>query len=478
VTDQTVEEVSQATEAQVAGEPQAPPVEANGLKVWVQPLEGREVRLTIEIGSERVGAALQQAARRLSQQMHVPGFRKGKVPYPIMLRYVGREALLEEALEPLTQEVYEEALTLTGLQPFAPGRLEDVRTEPSLTLEMIVPLAPLVELGDYRALRLEPPKVEVSDDMLKEALEALRAQRALIEPVNRPAQFGDVVTVSLRGRVDGQVVVRGDEVDILLDPEEERPGPGFAQEMVGAVPGQERTFTLHYPDDHPNRRAAGRDVRFRVTVHKVQSRFLPPLDDDFARSLGDEHVQTVLDLRIRMRQQLQEALQRQADIDFGYQVLDALVEQARIEYPPFMLERELDEMMASLDQDLRTENHLTLDDFLKLQGKTRNAYREELRPRAEKRLKRGLVLAEVIKREGLEVSTDEIQKEITAISQPLGEQAERFRELLSTPTQQRRIKNDLLTDKAIERLVQIAKGQMPEAGDQLPGTSTVPVSEG
>jgi trigger factor len=143
-----------------------------------------------------------------------------------------------------------------------------------------------------------------------------------------------------------------------------------------------------------------------------------------------------------------------------------------------MLERELDEMMASLDQDLRTENHLTLDDFLKLQGKTRNAYREELRPRAEKRLKRGLVLAEVIKREGLEVSTDEIQKEITAISQPLGEQAERFRELLSTPTQQRRIKNDLLTDKAIERLVQIAKGQMPEAGDQLPGTSTVPVSEG
>ena len=478
MTDQTVEEVSQATEAQTAGEPQAPPMEANGLKVWVQPLEGREVRLTIEIGSERVEAALQQAARRLSQQMHVPGFRRGKVPYPIMLRYVGREALLEEALEPLTQEVYEEALTLTGLQPFAPGRLEDVRTEPSLTLEMIVPLAPLVELGDYRALRLEPPKVEVSDDMLKEALEALRAQRALIEPVNRPAQLGDVVTVSLRGRVDGQVVVRGDEVDILLNPEGEWPGPGFVQEMVGAVPGQERTFMLHYPDDHPNRRAAGRDVRFRVTVHKVQSRFLPPLDDDFARSLGDEQVQTVLDLRIRMRQQLQETLQRQADTDFGYQVLDALVEQARIEYPPFMLERELDEMMASLDQDLRTQNHLTLDDFLKLQSKTRSAYREELRPRAEKRLKRGLVLAEVIKREGLEVSTDEIQKEITAMSQPLGEQAERFRELLSTPTQQRRIKNDLLTDKAIERLVQIAKGQMPEAGDQPPGTSTVLVPEG
>lgn len=478
MTEQTVEEISRTTEAQTAaGEPQAAPIEANGLKVWVQPLEGREVRLTIEIGPERVEAALQQAARRLSQQMRVPGFRKGKVPYPIMLRYVGREALLEEALEPLTQEVYEEALTLTGLAPFAPGRLEDVRTEPVLTLEMIVPLAPLVELGDYRAIRLEPPHVEVSDEMLKEALETLRAQRAVIEPVDRPAQLGDVVTLSLRGRADGQVVVRGDEVEVLLEPDMDWPGPGFAQEIVGAAPGQERSFTLHYPDDHPNRQAAGRDVQFRVTVHKVQSRFLPPLNDDFARSLGDEHVQTALDLRIRMRQRLQEALQRQADTDFGYQVLDKLVEQARVEYPPVMLERELDDLMASMDRELRAENRLTLDDFLKLQGKTRSAYREELRPRAERRLKRGLVLAEVVRREGLEVSVDEIKKEIEAMSEPLGEQGGRFRELLSTPTQQRRIESDLLTSKAIERLIQIAKGQTPEANDQPTGTSPVLVPE-
>lgn len=475
-TTQTGEEVSQETDAPTtASDNQPTSFEGNGLKVSVDPLEGREVRLTIEVSPARVEAALQQAARRLSGQVRIPGFRKGKVPFPIMLRYIGREALLEEALEPLTQDVYQEALTLTGIKPYAPGWLEDVRSEPpSLTLEIIVPLAPLVELGDYRALRLEAPKAEVSDEMMKEALQTLRENQAVIEPVDRPVQLGDVVTMTIRGRANGQAIIRGDEVRIVLDAESNLPGPGFAQELVGAVPKQERTFTLHYPEDHPNVQAAGRDVEFHVVIHKVESRFLPPLDDDFAQSLEDEHIRTALDLRIRMRQQLQETLQEELDADFGRQVLDKLVEQSRIEYPSMLVERELDDLMAEGDRDLRVQRRLTLDDLLKLQGKTRAAYREELRPRAEMRLKRGLALAEIVRREGLQVSPDEVKKEIDAMSAALGDdQADEFREFLSTPDQQRRIENDLLTKKAIERLAQIAKGMAPEAMAQPTGTSTV-----
>lgn len=450
--------------------------EATGLKVAVEPLEGREVRLTIEVGPERVEAALREAAHRLSQQVRIPGFRKGKAPFAIMLRYIGQEALLEEALEPLTEQVYQEALKLTGIEPFAPGRLEDVRTEPPLTLEMIVPLAPLVDLGDYRALRMEPPKAEVSDDVMKEALDSLREQHAVLEPANRPAQLGDMVTVTLRGRVDGKVVLRGDEVDILLDPAADQPGPGFANEMIGAVPNQERTFTLHYPEDDPNADLAGRDVQFRVAVHKVQSRYIPPLDDEFARSLDDEHIQTALDLRIRLRQRLQESLQRRADAEFGHQVLDQIITNARIEYPPILLEREIDMLLESIEMDLRSQRHLTLDDFLKLQGKTRAAYREEIRPRAELRLKRSLALTEIIKLEGLEVSPEEVKKEIDEMSAPLGERAEDFRRLLSTPAQQRHIEADLLTDKAFERLVQIAQGLAPPSDQGRTTQDAAPAS--
>jgi trigger factor len=475
VTDQTVEDVSQATEEQTTtAAPQSTPIEGNGLKVTAVPLEGREMRLTIEVSQARVESALQQAARQLASQVRIPGFRKGKAPFHIMLRYVGREALLEEALEPLTKDVYEEALHLAGVEPFAQGRVEDIRTDPPpLTLEMIVPLEPVVEIGDYRAVRMDAPRPEVSDEMLNDALQTLREQRAVVEDVERPAQLGDLVTVTVRGRVENQTIIRGDEVEVILDPESDRPGPGFAQELVGARLGQERTFTLHYPEDHANAQAAGRDVDFHATVHKVQSRFVPPLNDDFARSLEDEHVQTALDLRIRMRQQLQESLQRDSDAELGRQVIDKLIEGARIEYPPVLVEREIDDLAASADRDLRLESRLTLDDYLKMQGKTRTAYREELRPRAETRLRRGLALAEVIKQEGLAVTEGEIRQEIDSVSAPLGDSADKFRELLSTPAQQRRIENDLLTNKAVARLVQIAKGQSPEAGDEPSETSSV-----
>ncbi len=436
------------------------------MKVETQDLEDRQVQLTVEVPEDRVQAAMRKAARRLSKNTRIPGFRPGKAPYEVVVRVLGQETVFEEALDDLGPEVYWNALEQTQLEPYAPGTLDEVISEKPLVLRYIVPLAPEVDLGDYRSLRVPWEEPEVSDEALEEVLENLRQGQALIEPADRPAQRSDVVVVDVEGELlepeedENPLLVRQEGIPLLLEEDTDWPVPGITDRLKGIAVGEERTFEYTFPEDYPSEDLRGRRARFKVVCHEIKSRLVPEWSDDLARAIGD--YEDLLDLRLKVRQELQETARRQAEEAYAEKVLEALVDQAAVRYPPVLLEEEIHELLHDLDQHLRARN-LTLEDYLRIEGKTASELREELRPQAERRLARALVLGRLVEVEDLEVSDEEVEAEIERMVGPLGPQGEELRRFFQQPTARKRIALDLLTKKAVDRLVAIARGEVEEA---------------
>lgn len=439
------------------------------LKIETQTNDDRTLNLTVEVSDDRVQPALQAAARQISKRYPVPGFRPGKAPLQHVLRQFGEQAVYEMAVEELGQKVYEEALDQEKIEAYGPGALQDMQLKP-MVLKFTVPLKPEVELGEYRALRLPYEMPVVKDDEVQRVLDTLRERQAVLEPVERPAALGDAVTLDINSFVGeglnpSDFLMTDKDVALQLDESTDWPMPGFAPKVVGMLAGESKKFDLTFADDYANESLRGQVAHFEVTCKEVKSRTLPEWNDDLAKEIGD--FQTLDELKTRVRQDLEQQAIRAADREYADKVLDALLAQTQIKYPPVLLDQELDDLMHDLDHRLQ-EQRLTLDDYLKIERKTLEELREENRPRAEARLKRALVLGRIVEHEKLEVEPAEVAGEIERMKLILGRQGgEEVRRALDTSRARQSVSIDLLTNKAIQRLVAIAKGEtIPEPGAQ------------
>lgn len=432
------------------------------MKITSEELADRQVVLTVEVEEERTQRALQQAAYRLSRRIRIPGFRPGKAPYPIVLRTVGEARLRAEAFEAIGQQLYEEALKEAGIEAYAQGTLEDMQWNP-LTFKVTVPLPPRVELGDYRALRVAPDPVVVLDEEVDEALQQWRERYAEWVPVERAAAYGDMLVMDIVGHVGEQEILNHQNWERVLREESGGSLPGFDAALAGLKAGDSHSFDLTYAEGSSR---AGQTAHFAVTVHSVKARELPPLDDEFAQTVGEKY-ETLDALRQAIRGKLR--AQREAESNYEGKVLDALVAQARIEFPPLMLEEELDDLLEEHDRLLRQQQGLPLDDYLRLIGKSKEEYREEQRSQAEQRLRRRLALGKFVEVEGLTITEEDVDEEIErrVAAQP-DDRAERARGLFDSPNGRQMLRNDLLTRKALLRLLTIASGEFeaPESGQE------------
>lgn len=438
------------------------------MEISAERLENCQVELTIEVDEERVEQELRRVARRISKQRRIPGFRPGKAPYDVVLRLFGKDALYQETLEDLSESVYKEALEKEGIEPFAQAELIDFQFEP-MVLKLMVPVAPIVELGDYRQLRLTPSEVTVSDEEVEDALKRIQAQHGQWQPVERPAQLDDQAIVDIESTVEGEVVFSNQERTLLLKAEFPYPVPGFNEQIVGMVIGEDREFDLTYPEDLANEKLAGKESHFKVHLHDLKELVLPDLDDDLAKTAGD--FETFDELKTKVRENLQAEAEREAESRFTNEVLTATVERARIEFPPVLLERELDALVEEQDRISRQRQGLTLDNWLEINKKSKEEYRDELRPRAVERLKRRLTLGKVVEMEGITVEEEEVGDQIERMSSVFGEQADEARDVFSSADNMRSIASDLLTNKALQRLVAIAKGQVEDEISEVSETA-------
>lgn len=431
------------------------------MKIETQELENRQVELKVEVPSEQVEKAMRTAARRLSKQTRIAGFRPGKAPYEIIVGKFGQEAVFEEALESLGQEMYRTGLEEAEIEPYAPGMLEEIESRDPLTLRYIVPLAPEIDLGDFHALRVPFEEPQVSDEALEEALEELRQRQALIEPADRPADDSDLVILDIYGELlegdeEEKRLIDSKEVSVLVDPDTDFPVAGVYEHLQGLSAGEQRAFDHTFPDDYAAEDLRGKAAHFQLTCVEVKSRLVPDWSDDLAQNLGD--FESLLDLRVKLRESLQEQANQDAQSSYAEEVLDKLLEMARVAYPPVVLEEELARSLRDLEVRLRGQN-LTLEDYLKIEGKTEEELKGEIEPAARARIERGLVLGKIVELEDLDIASDEIQAEIDRMMAPFeGKEGQELRKAFENSTSRNRIGLDLLTNKAIRRLTNLARG--------------------
>lgn len=428
------------------------------LNVITEPQENCEVLMTVEVDEKQTDRLLKSAAQRISREVKIPGFRPGKAPYRLIVQRFGEEVVRNEALGDLSKSVFEEALKQSDVEPYAPASLEDVTWEP-LVMKVRVPVAPMVELGDYRAMRMEVEPIEVTEAEIEESLKRLQDEYATWNPVERPAQLGDLITMAVKEQVGDEIVAEDENAEYVLSQPDQQanPGPDLVTPLTGLSAGDEKEFSVIYPETARDARYAGQEVTISVQVHSVKEKQVYPLDDDFAQTVGD--FDTFEQLREKVKEDVRRRKEREADRELGEEAFQKLIQSAeRIEWPKVLEEKEIDQALEEQDRRLQ-QNGLSLDNYLAMQKKTREELREESRPSVQERLQRSLALSKLVELENLSVAGHEITDQIDRVSILAGERGAQLRKALTTPSSLRHVASDLLAAKAMERLVLIVKGE-------------------
>ena len=428
---------------------------AEELIVTTTPRDDHQLDLTIELGPERTEQALQRAARLVSKKAKIPGFRPGKAPFATVVRMFGKPALLGEIVDDLGQEVYTEVLDQQKFDSYGQAALEDIELDP-IKFKLIVPLRPTADLGDYSDLRVEATAVEVGDADVDALLEQARNARASHEVVDRPAELGDLVKVDIVGTVGENTIMDNQDWELTLRGES---GwlPGFDEAFVGLTAGDEKEFDITYPEDSLSK-YKGQTARFKVNVKEVRAKVMPELNDEFAQSLGE--YATLPEYREKKLAEIKEQRETEAKNKLTDDAVEALIERATLAYPPGAVHDTIHDMLHDMEQRMRNIGY-TLEDSLRLQGKTVEQYERELEPTAERRVKAQLVLAELSRREGIEVLDEEIEAELERMaSQAEKEETQKaIRDAFGTPQGRAIIGQDLRTSKTLERLRALVTGE-------------------
>jgi len=421
-------------------------------------LDTHEALLNVEVEENTVKQAMQKAAHTIAGKINIPGFRKGKAPYTKVLHYVGEEAILQEAADKLIEEIYPQVIEQADIKPYGPGALEKIAPAP-LTFTLRVPLEPEVTLGDYYSLRQEWTDVVINDEEVSNVLEQVRTDHAILEALERPAQFGDEVRIDVVGTVDNEVIVDENDIEVILKEDTPFIAPGFVEALVGMNVNEEKVFTVVFPADFSAEELRGVEANFDVKVTGVYERVLPPLDDALANMVGG--FETLEDLKNDIQTRLREAKEYQAQEAYHDSLIAVLVAQSAVRYPPVMVEHRLDEMIENANNRVQRERHMDLKDALQLEGVTLEQFRKQLTPQAESDIQRSLVLSKFAAEQGIQVSDDEVVQEFNTVMTSIGQAgsigSERF--ALDSPLG-RNLRLTVLGRKTLEQLEKIARGQV------------------
>lgn len=433
------------------------------LQITKEERENRELLLTIEVEQGRVDQELRKAARKIASNYKIPGFRPGKAPYHVIAQQVGLPALYNEFLEKLGEEVYREALEQESLEPYARGSLEDVILEP-LTYKLVMPMDPEIDLGDYRTLRLEESAPEVDEEAVDTQLEEYRNQHANWEAVDRPSQYGDRINLDVHSVIPaeegGEEIVVLNETDWEVTPDETDPmePAGFDEALLGLTVGEDKEFDLSWPEDSQSIHA-GKIAHFKLHINQVEGYVKPELNDEFAQLIGPDFA-TIDDLKNSIRDSLREQAQAQADNEYLEEVLTKLVEQSTLHYPGVVIEDQIDSMLNDIQMQLRRFGIEDMEFYYRQTGQSQEQMRASLREDAVKQAERNLVISEILRTETLAVSDEEMEERIALLTQ--GDDTENSAQLaafLRNDSGRAVLESQLLRDKAIERILAIARGQ-------------------
>jgi len=373
--------------------------------------EDRQAILHIEVEEDRVEKHLQRAHQKVSARINIPGFRKGKAPRNIVEQFVGRDYLLDEAMESLVPEAVGVAIEESDIpSTHTPPQVTIVERDPIVKIDATVALPPVAKLGDYSKLKYDDKLDVVTKYQIEEQITQIQESQATWEPVERAAKLGDMLTLTSKGLVDGNEFANVDEGDFLAEAGSMNPVPGFAEQLKGIKEGGSKKFDLEIPDDYPNEEFAGKTANFSVEVSAVKKKDLPKVTDALAASLGEDF-KTVAELRTRISDNLEAQATDTLRRSLEEQIVDALVEGAEFEVSPLIIEHEAEHVLEDQQRQLQQYN-IDFQQYMQGIGKTTEDIVAEAKDSAELRLKRMLVIDTLAEDTNASVSDDEVAAEI------------------------------------------------------------------
>ncbi|GAB4504172.1 MAG: trigger factor [Anaerolineales bacterium] len=447
------------------------------MKIEKQYQEDHQMVLTVEVEQELMESSKRRAARQMAQRGKIPGFRPGKAPYDVIVRYFGESAIVEQAMELLIDEIYPKVLDEAEIKPAAPGLLEQIEDTDPPKLIFRVPLAPEVDLGDYRALRAPYKWSAPGKKELETALTNMRQMYAITETVERAIEVGDFVLVDVKGALTKPQ--NGDDLSEALsrigyalvirkDGENEWPYPGFSKELAGLQSGESKIIKHKFSKETDDETLRGKTASFEVTVKNVRSMSLPDLDDEFAKMTGA--FETLEELKAELMEDIKARSMEKYEQQYFDNLFKKIKAGATIKYPPQLVDEETEHVIERLRKRLASQG-LELETYLKMQDTDLQTFTEkEAKPIAIQRVEQSLILDQLIEAENIQADEASLHDEFEQVYMELQDNGFDLSKVEGGRQGRQEVgraiaieaANRLLTRRALERLKAIATGQLEQ----------------
>jgi trigger factor len=430
---------------------------ATAVNTTVTELPESRVAVDVEVAAEEIQRTLENQARKLGQEMKVPGFRTGKIPPAVVIQRLGRDSILDEAVRGRLTDWYLKAVQESGIAPVGDPEVDlgDLPEEGKpLSFSFEVGVRPTAKLGTYRGVEVGRREPAADPEAVDAQIEEMRERFARLEVVKRPAENGDFVTIDFVGTVDGEPFSGGEGRDQLIDLGAGQLIPGFEEGIVGASAGEERLVDATFPEDYGAKHVAGQAAQFQITVKEVKHKDLPELDDDFASDAAG--FDSMDELRSSIAEELLEHDAKQVEIEFRAGALDAVVSEAEVDVPPALITARAHEL---LDRMIHALGHqgITKAHYLQISGKTEAELLEESMPDAEQALRREAVLAAIIEAEKIEPGEQELLDALEGAAEREQMSRQKLLDRLRSAGRVDALSKEVAAEQAIEIVITEAK---------------------
>ena len=424
------------------------------MEAKMEKIDVNVVKFEVKVEANKFNEALTRAYKKNVKNFNVPGFRKGKVPMNVVKQYYGVGVLLEDAVNFAIDGSYSEVLKENNIIPVDYPKIDvvEVGEGKDFVYTAEVTVYPEVELGEYKGLSVEKKTYEVTEEEVAKKLKEMQEKNARVESKEEgTVENGNIAVIDFKGFVDGEAFQGGEGLDYSLEIGSKTFIDTFEEQLVGAKVNDTVEVNVTFPENYGKEELNGKPAKFEVTIKEIKVKELPELDDEFAKETSE--FDTIAELKADITTKLEAANAERADREFEEAVINAVAENAKVEIPAVMVEKEVDKMVQNLQQRLQYQG-LNLEQYFQFTGTDEEKMREYMRENAATKVKVDLVLEAVEKAENIDATEEEIKEKAVEVAKMYSASEDDKMVELLMQSQQAALRSDVITNKAVKFLLE------------------------
>ncbi|MBS5587739.1 MAG: trigger factor [[Clostridium] spiroforme] len=419
------------------------------MKINNKKLENAIIEVAVAFDKEEWNESQKKALNKLARKVKIDGFRQGKAPISVVKARIGKGKILEEATDMILQANFAKVLEEAKVEPIAQPALSiDKLDEEELQVKILVPVEPEVELGEYKGLEIKKTRVTVTKKEIEEQLANYQSQFAeLSVKEDGKVAKGDTAVIDFEGFIDGVAFEGGSGENYPLEIGSGAFVPGFEDQLIGMGIDKEEEITIKFPDDYGAVDLAGKEAVFKVTIHEIKEKHLPEIDDELAKDVNIDGVETLDQLKDHIKANIKARKENENEQKFMNDIYQTLIKNSKIENSDALIKQEQEMILKEIEQNLQSQG-LNFDIYKQFTGKDISDILEDIKPQAEERFKINAIVKAIIKEEELVASDEELEAELQSIADYYKKELDEVKNIFKGNMS--RVENDILTRKAID----------------------------